>query len=133
MHKCNCRQCTKVIDVGHRLAFLLMGPILPPLELGMSLGPVATLVHSTLNYQNIILDPNNPDIVLLTNIGSSVKDQWSFGAFGSLDLRVSLRNTFFGCSIDYVSYLSTKHGLDDIQSTINPGGSSIGLGGGVKF
>ena len=117
----------------NRLAFLLMGPILPPYELGMSLGPVATLVHSTLNYQKIILHPDNPDIVLLTNIGSSVKDQWCFGAFGSLDLRVSLRNTFFGCSIDYVSYLSTKHGLDDIQSTISPGGSSLSIGGGIRF
>ncbi len=48
----------------NRLAILLMGPFLSPYELGMSLGPVATLVHSTLNYQNIILDPNNPDIVL---------------------------------------------------------------------
>jgi len=110
-----------------------MGRFLPPYELGISLGPVATLVHSTLNYQNIILHPDNPDIVLLTNIGSSVKDQWSFGAFGSLDLRVSLPNTFFGCSIDYVSYLSTKHGLDDIQSTISPGGSSLSIGGGIRF
>ncbi len=117
----------------NRLAVLLMGRFLPPYELGISLGPVATLVHSTLNYQNIVLDPNNPDNVLLTNIGSSVKDQWSFGAFGSLDLRVSLRNTFFGCSFDIVSYLSTKHGLDDIQSTINPGGSSLSFGGGVRF
>ena len=117
----------------NRLAVLLMGRFLPPYELGISLGPVATLVHSTLNYQNIILHPDNPDIVLLTNIGSSVKDQWCFGAFGSLDLRVSLRNTFFGCSFDIVSYLSTKHGLDDIQSTINPGGSSLSFGGGVKF
>ena len=117
----------------NRLAVLLMGRFLPPYELGISLGPVATLVHSTLNYQNIILHPDNPDIVLLTNIGSSVKDQWCFGAFGSLDLRVSLRNTFFGCSFDIVSYLSTKHGLDEIQSTINPGGSSLSFGGGVKF
>ena len=117
----------------NRLAVLLMGRFLPPYELGISLGPVATLVHSTLNYQNIILHPDNPDIVLLTNIGSSVKDQWCFGAFGSLDLRVSLRNTFFGCSFDIVSYLSTKHGLDDIQSTINPGGSSLSFGGGVRF
>ncbi len=117
----------------NRLAFLLMGRFLPPYELGISLGPVATLVHSTLNYQNIILHPDNPDIVLVTNIGSSVKDQWSFGAFGSLDLRVSLRNTFFGCSFDIVSYLSTKHGLDEIQSTINPGGSSLSFGGGVRF
>ncbi len=117
----------------NRLAVLLMGRFLPPYELGISLGPVATLVHSTLNYQNIILDPDNPDIVLHTNIGSSVQDQWCFGAFGSLDLRVSLRNTFFGCSFDIVSYLSTKHGLDDIQSTINPGGSSLSFGGGVRF
>jgi len=117
----------------NRLAVLLMGRFLPPYELGISLGPVATLVHSTLNYQNIILHPDNPDIVLLTNIGSSVKDQWSFGAFGSLDLRVSLRNTFFSCSFDNVSYLSAKHGLDDIQSTISPGGSSLSIGGGVKF
>jgi hypothetical protein len=117
----------------NRLAVLLMGPILPPYELGMSLGPVATLVHSTLNYQNIVLNPNNPDEVLLTNIGSRVKDQWSYGAFGSLDLRVSLRNTFFGCSFDYVSYMSVKHGVDGIQSTINPGGTSLSLGGGLKF
>lgn len=117
----------------NRLAVLLMGPILRRYELGMSLGPVATLVHSTLNYQNIVPDPNNPENVLLTNIGSNVKDQWSFGAFGSLDLRVSLPNTFFGCSFDYVSYMSIKHGLNDIQSTINPGGSSIGVGGGLKF
>jgi hypothetical protein len=115
----------------NRLAFLIMGPILRRYELGMSLGPVATLVHSTLNYQNIILDPNNSES--LTLIGSNVKDQWSFGAFGSLDLRVSLPNTFFGCSFDYISYMSIKHGLDDIQSTINPGGSSIGVGGGLKF
>ena len=47
----------------NRLAILLMGPFLSPYQLGMSLGPVATLVHSTLNYQNIILDPNNPDNV----------------------------------------------------------------------
>jgi len=117
----------------NRLAFLIMDQILRRYELGMSLGPVATLVHSTLNYQNIILHPDNPDIVLLTNIGSSVKDQWCFGAFGSLELRVSLPNTFFGCSFDYISYMSIKHGLDDIQSTISPGGSSIGFGGGIKF
>jgi len=118
----------------NRLAFLIMGPILRRYELGMSLGPVATLVHSTLNYQNIILDLNNNVLPpVFPNIGSNVKDQWTFGAFGSLDLRVSLSNTFFGCSIDYVSYLSTKHGLNDIQGTINPGGSSIGFGGGIKF
>jgi hypothetical protein len=118
----------------NRLAVLLMGRFLPPYELGISLGPVATLVHSTLSYQNIILDLNNNVLPpVLPNIGSSVKDQWCFGAFGSLDLRVSLRNTFFGCSFDIVSYLSTKHGLDDIQSTINPGGSSLSFGGGVRF
>ena len=117
----------------NRLAVLNMGPVLPPFELGMSLGPVATLVHFTLNYQNIILDPNNPANVLLTNTGSQVKDQWSFGAFGSLDLRVSLPNTFFGCSFDYVYMSDIRHGLDDIQSTISPGGSSIGFGGGIKF
>jgi hypothetical protein len=117
----------------NRLAFLLMGPILRRYELGMSLGPVATLVHSTLNYQNIVLDPADPENVLIKKIGSNVKDQWSFGAFGSLDLRVSLRNTFFGCSFDYVSYMSVKHGVDDIQSTINPGGTTLSLGGGLKF
>ena len=117
----------------NRLAFLIMDQILRRYELGMSLGPVATLVHSTLNYQNIILHPDNPDIVLLTNIGSSVKDQWCFGAFGSLELRVSLPNTFFGCSFDYISYMSIKHGLDDIQSTISPGGRSLNFIGGLKF
>jgi hypothetical protein len=117
----------------NRLAVLNMGPVLPPFELGMSLGPVATLVHFTLNYQNIILDPNNPANVLLTNIGSQVKDQWSFGAFGSLDLRVSLPNTFFGCSFDYVHMSDIRHELDYIQSTINPGGRSLNLSGGLRF
>jgi len=117
----------------NRLAVLNMGPVLPPFELGMSLGPVATLVHFTLNYQNIILDPNNPANVLLTNIGSQVKDQWSFGAFGSLDLRVSLPNTFFGCSFDYVYMSDIRHELDYIQSTISPGGRSLNFIGGLKF
>jgi len=117
----------------NRLAVLNMGPVLPPFELGVSLGPVATLVHFTLNYQNIILDPNNPANVLLTNTGSQVKDQWSFGAFGSLDLRVSLPNTFFGCSFDYVHMSDIRHELDYIQSSISPGGRSLNFIGGLKF
>ena len=117
----------------NRLAFLLMGPILRRYELGMSLGPVATLVHSTLNYQNIVPDPTDPDNVLLKNIGSNVKDQWSFGAFGSLDLRVSLRNTFFGCSVDYVSYMSIKHGVDDIQEYHKPRWHQSQLWWGLKI
>jgi hypothetical protein len=117
----------------NRLAVLNMGPVFPQFELGMSLGPVATLVHFTSNYQNIILDPNNPANVLLTNIGSQVRDQWSFGAFGSLDLRVSLPNTFFGCSFDYVHMSDIRHELDYIQSTINPGGRSLNLSGGLRF
>ena len=117
----------------NRLAVLNMGPVSPQFELGMSLGPVATLVHFTLNYQNIILDPNNPANVLLMNTGSQVRDQWSFGAFGSLDLRVSLPNTFFGCSFDYVYMSDIRHGLDDIQSTISPGGRSLNFIGGLKF
>lgn len=117
----------------NRLAFLLMGQSLSMYDFGFSLGPVATRVHSALNYQNSVVNPNNPDNVLLTNTGSLVQDQWSFGAFGGLDLRVNLGNTFFGCSVDYVYMSQITQEIEDIQSTIRPGGCSISLGGGFRL
>lgn len=117
----------------NRLSLLFMEQSLSRYDLGFSFGPVATQVHSNLNYQNIIPDPNNPDSVLLTSTGNLVKDQWHFGAFGGADLRMSLRSAFIGCSVDYVFMSQISQQLDDIQCAISPGGCSISLGGGFKF
>ena len=117
----------------NRIKLLFMDQSASRYDLGWSPGPVATLVHSTLNYQNIIPDPNAPDNVLLTNMGSLVKDQWHVGFFGSLDLRLSMRNAFVDCSFDYVLMQQIKQEIDGIECGISPGGFSISMGGGLKF
>ena len=117
----------------NRLALLFMEGAPSRYGLGFSLGPVATRVHSTLNYQNVVIDPTNPDNVLL-NTGSLVKDQWHFGAFGSLDMRMSLSNSIFACcSVDCVFMSQIGQGTDDIQCAISPGGYSISVGGGIQL
>lgn len=116
----------------NRLGILFMDLTPSQLAYGFSFGPVATQVHSTLNYQNIIPNPDNPDNPDMF-AGSLVKNQWHFGAFGSLDMRMNLGSTFFGSSIDYVYMTQIKQDLDDIECAISPGGYSISLGGGLRF
>ena len=116
----------------NRLGILFMDQSPPQTEYGFSFGPVATRVHSTLNYQNIIPNPDNPDNPDMF-AGSLVQDKWHFGAFGSLDLRMSSRSIFFSCSLDYVFMPQIAQQLDDIQCAISPGGYSISTGGGLKF
>lgn len=116
----------------NRLGILFMDQSPSQSEYGFSFGPVATRVHSTLNYQNIIPNPDNPDNPDIL-AGSLVKDQWHFGAFGSLDLRMSSRSIFFSCSLDYVFMPQIGQAVDDIQCAISPGGYSISTGGGLKF
>lgn len=116
----------------NRLGLLFMEQSLSQSSIGFSFGPVATRVHSTLNYQNIIPNPDNPDNPDILG-GSLVKDRWHYGAFGSLDLRMSSRSVFFSCSFDYVFMPQIGQSVDDIQCAISPGGYSISTGGGLNF
>jgi len=117
----------------NKLAVLSMVPVLPSLHLGVSLGPVATMVHFTINYENIVLNPKNSAEVLLMNTGRQVDNQWSFGGFASVDLRMNLLSTFLGCSFDYAYMTDVRYSLVDIQTFINPGGRSLNFFWGLKF
>jgi len=102
-------------------------------ELGVSLGGVFTLLYYRIETKTSIIELGNPSNVLYAWTGGQSDKQWSFGGFASVDLRMNLPNTFFGCSFDYSYMTDIRYSLQDIQCFINPGGRSLNFFWGLRF
>jgi hypothetical protein len=57
-------------------------------ELGASVGGLASLVHFTIDYVNTIRDVADVSTVRNVITGSQIDNQWSWGAFGGVDVRL---------------------------------------------
>jgi hypothetical protein len=76
---------------------------------------------------------NDPTSVRYAWSGGQSDHQWSWGGFAGIDLRMQLRNTFFGCAFDYAYMTDIRYSVNDIQAFINPGGKSLSLYWAMRF
>ena len=102
-------------------------------ELGASLGLVGSWVFYKIDYLSTIKEAAKPNNILAITSQRQEDNQWSFGGFAGVDLKINLGPVFVGCSFDYAYMTDIRYSMVDVQTFINPGGRSFNCFAGIRW